>query len=71
MSEEIPEEAYPKKIRRIRKLAKQILEDKELDAWLWEHTHSPEHYDSVKDALRYIATTRFVEWESVTSPVTA
>ena len=52
----------PPAIEQLTKLAKMILEDKELDNWLFTHTLNVDHYHQLVNALSVIANARFVEW---------
>jgi len=55
----------PKPIFRLMALAETIRSDDRLKDWLWRHTRSPEHYDAIIDALKFLANPGFVEWEEV------
>jgi len=53
----------PNKIRMIIGLAKSILNDKEIDNWVFHHTATEYAYDGFFDLIRTLANFRFVEWK--------
>jgi len=58
------EDEIPQKLKELKRLAKEILEDEDLGKWLWTHTKSESHYDLIRsimvDINKYIDG--FVEW---------
>jgi hypothetical protein len=36
---------------------------KDADLWLWRHTRSPEQYDAIIKALKFLANLELVEWK--------
>ena len=60
--EKLSDEDIPQKLVVIRRLAKEILEDEELDKWLWNHTATINHYNNIIDTLKAITRWQFVKW---------
>jgi len=60
--EKLSDKDLPLKLRRLKELVEDILEDKELDDWLWNHTATINYYYHIIDTLKAITKWQFVKW---------
>lgn len=63
----VEEKEIPTKLKRLIELSKDIFGDKEIKQWVWEHTVTEDHADTVGFNLKYMGydmVNGFVDWEN-------
>ena len=58
----LDQDEYPLKLRFLMLQAQEVLNDREVLDFLWRHTSSPEHHDSIMDTIKAIAKLQLYEW---------